>query len=156
MDSPWLSTSLRDFWSHRWNLPMKLNLYRVGYLPTVQGCRVISGINELEKTPKSFKMTGILFSFLVSGIVHEWMMACTSQKSTFEQFNFFLIHGILACGEPLVDSFRDYKNSKNTVRVLMTWIIFLMTSPLFINPWKREGILARIKPPLIIDLFIRG
>ncbi|ORY45560.1 hypothetical protein BCR33DRAFT_765390 [Rhizoclosmatium globosum] len=34
-NNPFLSTSLADFWSHRWNYPIKETMYRLGFVPTI-------------------------------------------------------------------------------------------------------------------------
>lgn len=59
MNSPWLSSSFRDFWSYRWNLPMKANMHRLGFVPFVKVSRWFFGIKDGERTPKLLKLFGV-------------------------------------------------------------------------------------------------
>jgi hypothetical protein len=51
MNSPFQSTSFRDFWSNRWNMSVKINLHRIGFQPVMAVLRWISGIKDGEKSP---------------------------------------------------------------------------------------------------------
>ena len=66
MNSPFLSTSIRDFWSNRWNTSIKLNLHRVGFVPVVEGFRLISGIKNGEKCPSWHSILGAMSKVNIS------------------------------------------------------------------------------------------
>ena len=99
-------------------------------------------------------------AFLVSGLMHEWIIACISpSRTTFEQFNFFLIHGIITISQVLLEKFlknlfghNPFSKIPSFICVPVTWILFLMTTPFFVNPWIRDDIINRIRMHTVPEL----
>jgi hypothetical protein len=174
MNSPLLSTSLRDFWSHRWNYTVKENLHRLGFKPTLKVLKVLSTGNLHQDSSKpsddksvQFKhpawhfLLGAFGAFFVSGLIHEWLvLVLMEQTTTWENMLFFLIHGALTTSEVVLSrtgkSLLGYDPVAAIPRIISipaTAAIFLVTSPLFLNPWVREELMIRLRVPLITDLF---
>ena len=63
MNSPFISTSFRDFWSNRWNMSVKINLHRLGFVPVMAACRWMSGTQQGEKSPTWHAIFGALGIF---------------------------------------------------------------------------------------------
>jgi len=64
---PYLSTSFQDFWGKRWNLVAGSLLRDSIYIP----CRVHLPFHFSDRTSKSIS---VLLTFLVSGIMHEYIL----------------------------------------------------------------------------------
>ena len=97
---------------------------------------------------------------MLSGFIHEWIIiAATPDGTRFEQFTFFLVHGLMTISQVLFEKLfqkllgrNPFTKLPNLVCVAITWILFLMTAPLFVNPWEREDVLNRIRLPVIQEL----
>ncbi|XP_047064786.1 probable long-chain-alcohol O-fatty-acyltransferase 2 [Lolium rigidum] len=84
-DRPYLASSLRDFWGHRWNLMVPGALRPSVYRP----------VRARLGAP-----AGVLATFLVSGLMHELMFYyITFQAGTGEVTAFFLLHGACVVAE---------------------------------------------------------
>ncbi|ORY45527.1 hypothetical protein BCR33DRAFT_169687 [Rhizoclosmatium globosum] len=93
LDSPYLSTSLRDFWSNRWNQPIKITIHRIAFAPTLKYLEDINGgidrrrFNVMVATLSAFVWSSLLHEYVCAMLVHEhWIPG--------EQSVFFLLHGI--------------------------------------------------------------
>ena len=82
--SPFLSTSLRDFWSCRWNLAF-VDMDKRLFLPLFS-----------KKLPK---MVGFIGIFLLSGILHEIGISYPVNAGWGGPLLYFIIHGGLTCIE---------------------------------------------------------
>ena len=84
-DRPYLASSLRDFWGHRWNLMVPGALRPSVYRP----------VRARLGAP-----AGVLATFLVSGLMHEVMFYyITLQAGNGEVTAFFLLHGACVAAE---------------------------------------------------------
>ncbi|XVE80468.1 hypothetical protein DITRI_Ditri14bG0142100 [Diplodiscus trichospermus] len=89
-NSPLLSTSLQDFWGHRWNLRVSELLRATVYTPirTNPICIRIFG-NRWATLP------AVLLTFIVSGLVHELIYYHMSREiPTWEVTWFFVLQGV--------------------------------------------------------------
>ncbi|KAA0048143.1 putative long-chain-alcohol O-fatty-acyltransferase 5 [Cucumis melo var. makuwa] len=92
-DEPYLSTSLQDFWSRRWNLMVPSILRPAVYDPT----RII--------TSRAFgrrwaQFLGMVATFVVSGLMHELIFYYfTRAPPTWEVTCFFVLHGFCMAAE---------------------------------------------------------
>lgn len=69
MDYPFLSTSIKEFWSYRWNSMIQRCLKRVAFQP------VIRYFSFREKKPTAFiLMLATLNTFFLSALMHEWFI----------------------------------------------------------------------------------
>ena len=100
-------------------------------------------------------------AFFVSGLIHEWVIACASTRpTTLEQLNFFLIHGLITVLQVIFEKIikkvlgrNPLSKLPNIICIAITWVLFLMTTSFFVNPWVREDIINRIRIPAIQELF---
>jgi hypothetical protein len=174
MNSPLLSTSLRDFWSNRWNYAVKVNLHRLGFKPTLKVLKVLStgNLNQDSSTPTEEEqvhykhpawhyLLGGFGAFILSGLIHEWLVLVLMERTTtWESTIFFIIHGAIMTTEVLFSragksllGFDPIAAVPRTISIPITAIILLVTSPLFFNPWIREDYMVRLRIPLVTDLF---
>ncbi|KAI3933888.1 hypothetical protein MKX01_028214 [Papaver californicum] len=85
---PFISTSLQDFWGRRWNLMATNILWLAVYLPIRSFCTHIIG-------RKWASLPAILFTFWVSGIMHELIIYyLTRVYPSWEVTCFFVIQGV--------------------------------------------------------------
>ncbi|KAL8153859.1 hypothetical protein V2J09_011619 [Rumex salicifolius] len=95
-DEPYLSSSLQDFWGRRWNLMVSDALRQTVHNPIRSIATPLIG-----KKPSI--LVGVLASFLVSGVMHEWVFAILTRASpTWEVTCFFLLHGACLVVELLI------------------------------------------------------
>jgi len=85
-DKPFLSNSLSDFWSRRWNIQAAKTLYYTVYLS-------ICPRNQCP--PKWKRVVAVLCTFMVSGILHEFLLFRINRRITGHWFIFFTLHGFL-------------------------------------------------------------
>jgi hypothetical protein len=116
-NSPWLSNSPREFWSFRWNSFYNEIWKELGYLPL--------------RNYYHSRMMGILGAFIISGLLHEYLLWTETNKLTLEQFNFFLFHGIIFIIWEFISIKNDFKS-----RILL-FLIFFFTLPSMIEPYLR-------------------
>ncbi|XP_028776345.1 acyl-CoA--sterol O-acyltransferase 1-like [Neltuma alba] len=87
-NNPFLSSSLQDFWSRRWNLMVTRILRPTVYEPTLDVVTRIAG-------PKWAPLPAVMGTFVVSGVMHELMMYYIGRvKPSFRMTWFFLLHGL--------------------------------------------------------------
>ncbi|KAI3993655.1 hypothetical protein MKX01_002668 [Papaver californicum] len=95
-NEPFLSTSLQDFWGHRWNLMVPNILKPTVYDPVRYVSAAVIG-------RKWAPLPATLFTFLVSGLMHELIFFYFGRVfPTWEVTCFFLLQGICVALEILV------------------------------------------------------
>ncbi|EME31208.1 uncharacterized protein Gasu_14540 [Galdieria sulphuraria] len=85
-DKPFLSNSLSDFWSRRWNVQAAKTLYYTVYL---------SICPNNQRYPQWRKLVAVISTFMVSGIMHELLLFRINGTVTGHWFIFFSLHGFL-------------------------------------------------------------
>ncbi|KAI9124050.1 hypothetical protein K1719_005350 [Acacia pycnantha] len=87
-NEPYLSSSLQDFWSRRWNIMVTQILRPTVYEPAYSLSIGIMG-------PKWASLPAVFTTFLVSGLVHELMFYYLGRVTpTWEVTWFFILHGL--------------------------------------------------------------
>ncbi|CAI2179366.1 3477_t:CDS:1 [Funneliformis geosporum] len=129
-DSPWLSTSPRDLWSFRWHTFYNETWKGLGYVPLRN--YLISSHENSENRKKLAQIGGTIGAFVLSGILHEYLTWTEMNELTFEQFYFFLFHGIII----VIWEFIFKKEKNNTQRVILFLIVFL-SLPSISEPFLR-------------------
>lgn len=87
-DEPYLSTSLQDFWGHRWNLMVTKILRPTVYHPVRRASTHILG-RDLSS------LLAVIATFTVSGLMHELIYYYAIQvRPTWEVTLFFVLHGV--------------------------------------------------------------
>ncbi|CAB4477063.1 unnamed protein product [Rhizophagus irregularis] len=138
-NAPLISSSPREFWSIRWHLLLNESLKELGYLP----------INNLFSTIFSKKIAnimGVLGSFGISGLIHEYYLITNFNIWTGEHFFFFMTHGIIfILWEIIFNNNNNNNKSKNEDTMIgkfLKWILFLIIHlillPALIEPSIRK------------------
>jgi hypothetical protein len=134
---PFAATSLRDFWSYRWNNYIKSSLHRISFhvIPKLIGPIV----------PMNRKASA-LFASLLSGLFHEYVYWFITNQWSYKNLLFFLVHGLfvrleIALGLPM----KPAKSMAKFFGWLWTLGIVWLTLPLFFDPWIEIGIFVDMK-----------
>jgi hypothetical protein len=144
MNQPYLATSVRDFWSNRWNLIVKRGFKSSIFEPTLM---LLGHHRPFSKNvPHLHLVIAGLMTFLFSGLLHEWtLLVMLDRDSAMEQFLFVIVHGIWTVIEVAVRklvlrwSGIDLALTIPTeVQIIYTHSFLFLTSPLFMNPYIRE------------------
>ncbi|CDH60880.1 hypothetical protein RO3G_11797 [Lichtheimia corymbifera JMRC:FSU:9682] len=124
-DSPWSSTSLRDYWSNRWHKFYNACFYRLAYRPVRRLC---GGIPLLRKSLPTWAV------FVLSGLMHEYYLYCAAGPALYFsgaggwQLMFFSIQPI---GILIGDAF--FWTGWPGRLWAITWMVFM--SHLFVIPF---------------------
>jgi hypothetical protein len=129
-DQPYLSESPRELWSIRWHQMFHEIFVELGYKPA---CYLLSSFPD-----KLQKLFGVLASFTISGILHEYILYSSSRYFTLEQFTYFLFNAIILIIWESFMTFKLDKDQKFRIRnsLFMTALVFF-TLPWFIEPYVR-------------------
>lgn len=134
---PFLATSLRDFWSHRWNAYVKVSLHRVSFIVAP----------KLNRTNKMMTKTVSGFmAFTLSAIFHEYLFMASYGRWSGKNLIFFLLHGVLMRLE--IGSQSIVKGTTSMGKLLgwaRTMTVLLITSPLFFDPWIEVNYFLNLK-----------
>jgi hypothetical protein len=134
---PFASTSLRDFWSNRWNIYVKSSLHLMSFFIIP---KLIDPIISMSKSAKGF------CAFIISGFIHEYALRFISDKWSGRNMMFFLLHGLFVS---LEITFKLPAKPKTSIGKLMglMWTIGIMltTSPLFFDPLIEKGVFSSMK-----------
>lgn len=96
-NEPYLATSLQDFWGRRWNLMVTSIMRPTIYNPVLTFSTRCGLGPMLVRAPPTFA------TFLVSGLMHEWIFYYLTRVSpTWEVTWFFVVHGICTAAEVAV------------------------------------------------------
>ena len=134
---PFISTSLRDFWSYRWNNLIKSSLHLMSFV-------IIPKLLEpIVSLPNPIK--GLL-AFAISGFIHEYALRFVSDTWSGKNMLFFLLHGVFMLFE-LTMKFPARPQSVHGKLFGWMWTLgmFLLTSSLFFDPMIERGVFASMK-----------
>ncbi|CAF2359375.1 unnamed protein product [Rotaria sp. Silwood2] len=134
---PFVSTSLRDFWSCRWNNLVKTSLQRISFVVVPKLINPVMSMNHRIKG---------LFAFVLSGFLHEYTLWFASSKWSGKTMIFFSLHGVLV----LLEITMKLPVKPNTFQgKLLGWMwtigILLITAPLFFDPFIEAGVFSAMK-----------
>jgi hypothetical protein len=134
---PFASTSIRDFWSYRWNNFIKSSLHLMSFVIIP---KLIDPIIPMNKSVKG------LIAFALSGFIHEYAIYFMSSKWSGRNMLFFLLHGFLMLFEVKINF---PVKPETLLGKFFGWLwtigIFLLTSPLFFDPLIEAGFFANMK-----------
>ncbi|KAM3302560.1 putative long-chain-alcohol O-fatty-acyltransferase 3 [Capsicum chacoense] len=139
-NEPYLSTSLQDFWGHRWNLTITNILRLTVYDPMTSAlCHVVG--------KEWARRVAMLATFAVSGLMHELLFYyVNSVRPSWEMTGFFVLHGLCVMGEIGVK-----KGLKDTWRLpgfvsgpLTVGFVVVTAFGLFFPPIIRNGADERV------------
>ncbi|KAJ4971141.1 hypothetical protein NE237_004240 [Protea cynaroides] len=96
---PYLSTSLQDFWSRRWNLMVPKILHPTVYEPTRRIAAHLLG----NKSEPVHRLVALLNTFLVSGLMHELLFFYIRYSHpTWKTRLYFALQGVCLAAEVAV------------------------------------------------------
>ena len=134
---PLTATSLRDFWSYRWNNYVKSSLHRISFLVAP---KLLSPVMTMNK-----KASG-LFASALSGLFHEYIAWFITNRWSGKNMIFFLLQGLLVRLEIAMKlPSRPATLTGKFLGWLWTLAIILVTSPLFFDPWIEAGLFINLK-----------
>ncbi|RIA93897.1 hypothetical protein C1645_735159 [Glomus cerebriforme] len=161
-NNPWISKNPREFWSVRWQNMFAEPFKELGYLPLKNLC-----INIGITSKKFCDAMGVLGAFLISSLLHEYLVIGLFNVITGEHLCFFMFHGLLLIiwegifGVERKDIMKESESEKegydfrNNVGVLLKWLlmlsIYILVLPAFIEPLTRR-IDRWIIPSLFTDV----
>ncbi|ORY45526.1 hypothetical protein BCR33DRAFT_849794, partial [Rhizoclosmatium globosum] len=152
-DSPYFSTSLRDFWSNRWNRYIKTTIHRISFAPTVQYLRLVDPRPEAQETHYAI---ATLVAFAMSALVHEYavVMLIPYEWVPGESAIFFMIHGVFCVATERWKKYGLFGLADDVASRWIGWIatalFFLVTSPFFVGPFMRSGVFLQMPVPLLL------
>lgn len=123
--NPFGSSSLRDFWSRRWNLAF-VEMNHLIFLPL---CRLA--------LPNRFVPIGI---FVISGILHEFALSFPGQGCYAGPFLYFLVHGVLVALESQLFKVYGWRPS---LRALWVYGWIFVPLPLLFHSCFRNNIIVQ-------------
>jgi hypothetical protein len=167
---PWLTSSPRDLWGRRWNLPVQASLVEAAYRPCCQlldaiTTKVYQSVPKKEVDAKS----GVVLLprplrrinrfiagfgvFLFSAIIHEYTLSVTFGRSDFDHLRFFTFHGLLIIGYTLLETvarallpsaFMPNGSLPFVFGWFITWLCMAMSSQWFFMPYIRGGLIESL------------
>ena len=157
-NKPFMSTSLRDWWSRRWNLVFKDQFYDIVFSMLNPGIKTPSrdykktdGDKENKETRVDARTKSIaaLATFLFSGVLHEYYVLATFGPE-YVGWNvvYFLLHGLLTTLETLFLAHRMRSGWPNWIRIITTHLILLSLMPFFQIPYLLNEMY--MKSPVIL------
>ncbi|KAI9342354.1 hypothetical protein BDR26DRAFT_859659 [Obelidium mucronatum] len=171
-NAPHRSTSLREFWGRRWNIPVKSYLHHMVFSPTIKflESRFLPGtVKDKHKSSSGrrfihhvFTAIGCIASFTVSGIAHEyfvWLFFLGTQPLG-DNFCFFFVHGLLCVVEFGIQEVTGFGKLWGVqglwpwVRWAVTMYVILLTDPLMAGPYLRGVGAANLPAPEFLVKFL--
>ncbi|KAI8977401.1 hypothetical protein BDF20DRAFT_836210 [Mycotypha africana] len=161
-DNPFMSTS------RRWNRPVSRLYHQFIFtqftrkqLVDVKKSDEFRKLQAIKHQTSIFSLDPTICGFLVfllSGIIHDFMIAAAARIITFELTLFFLIHGAAVAVEVQTIKMRrkahnnQYNHSNHrwtviasrVIRIILTTLFFLITGRLFINPILQQEVFLRV------------
>jgi hypothetical protein len=150
MNQPYLATSIRDFWSNRWNVIVQRGFKAALFEPTLK--LLGNDLKKGQRIPHIHLAVAGMVTFVFSSLVHEWTLLILLDKhSTREQMCFFIIHGLWTIMEVSIRK-AVVKYLKvdlslvipRPIQVLYTHLVLMITGPLFMNPYIRENLYFKV------------
>lgn len=140
-DSPWLSHSITNFWSSRWNLNTGYTLRFVVYDPICEGRLVAPPVHQSVRIGRKRRALAMCAAFLVSGIMHEVFIYYLRSRISGYWLTYFAVQGPLIL---LVDEYLGLKHlgSRNIMlaRFLTLSLQLFVAHHLFFPDIVRMGI----------------
>ncbi|CAF1462679.1 unnamed protein product [Adineta steineri] len=132
---PIFSLSIREFWGRRYN--------------KITNTILKQSIFEPLRSQFLSPTISALITFIISGLmhVHVAFVIFDDLSTLFPTFCFFFLHGIACCVEANTNmQFDDH------VRWVLTHTFLLITAPLMIGPFIKEGsVFLKLNPPPLFD-----
>ncbi|KAJ3073656.1 hypothetical protein HDU98_000998 [Podochytrium sp. JEL0797] len=162
------STSLREFWSRRWNLVIKKMLHRLSFKPTLKLLHFLDppkSHHHHHAVPIWHAFIGSMSAFFMSGLLHEYIVFMYIPGQGWgENMAFFLVQGVLCFGQVYLQKATGFGKTWGTgvVGTVFAWACTLAmlfcTAPLFVRPYAQSGTFVNdftIPVPPVVMEFVR-
>eukprot|EP00877_Chromochloris_zofingiensis_P008381 jgi/Chrzof1/3797/Cz13g09060.t1 len=149
-NAPLLATSLADLWGIRWHQLFRWCFTRLARFFVGHGLRLMYP-SPAYKAPKVLERVLLALTiFLLSGVLHEYMTWGAYGFVTGWQLCFFIIHGISLVIEQMLLSSLPKIMNRLPARLthLTTMGFFILTCPLFMEPWVTSGFIKTMWHPV--------
>ncbi|KAJ3267370.1 hypothetical protein HDU77_000084 [Chytriomyces hyalinus] len=135
--APLLATSIRDFWSRRWNMIIKGILHRLSFAVVVSMLSKSPSEKRQKPTKVQFGVASMA-AFFMSGMLHEYLiyMFVPTPHIFGENTLFFMLHGVFCAGQVL--------SGGSSGGWVGTMGLLLLTSPLFVRAYETAGFFSRL------------
>ncbi|KAI9342267.1 hypothetical protein BDR26DRAFT_282162 [Obelidium mucronatum] len=171
-DAPYRATSLRDFWSHRWNLGIKTLFHTIAFKPTLKYLDSLHPSDSktciYDKNSHNHKhrsshychhhslnlRIASIVAFLASALYHEAVLIFFMPgQPHFVNGAFFLLHGVLCLLQLKLQKITGFGYSWGRGK-MWDWVgwaatmwVLVTTSPLFARGYARSGLLMSVVVP---------
>jgi len=151
-NEPYLSSSLQDFWGHRWNLMVTHALRATVYKPI---CRTFTSFVNSSCAA----LAAMLVTFVASGLIHELLYYYLIRvPPTWEVTWFFVLHGVCTVVEVVVKkvaSLRGWRLHGLVSRPLLISFLAITANWLFFPQLLRNGLDTKFAEEyaLLFDIF---
>ncbi|KAI9591126.1 hypothetical protein BDF19DRAFT_426593 [Syncephalis fuscata] len=166
---PWLTSSPRDLWGRRWNLPVQASLAEAAYRPICSLLDAVAlktctlgrqakpiGAGKLPSTPTAAlprplrRVNRFIAGFGVfcfSAIIHEYTLSVAFGRSDFDHLRFFCFHGLLVIGYTLLET---------AARALLPAVLLPNGSLPFVLGWLITWLCMAASSQWFFKPYIRG
>ena len=101
-DRPWLTTSISEFWSVRWNLVVGALLRDLVYDPILEGRLIRTEATVPKSHHPLHQVAAVLCTFLASGVMHWAVIYYIVRRHAWYNLASFCIHGVVVVMERLL------------------------------------------------------
>ncbi|TPX69532.1 long-chain-alcohol O-fatty-acyltransferase [Chytriomyces confervae] len=139
-NAPYFATSLRDFWSHRWNLPIKSCLHHFVFAPVLRSLQCLKKRDSNQRNHRINAVIATMAVFIFSGIMHEFNVvnALLGVWPHGSNMRFFLLNGLLCVGQEMVQAWTGFGRTWGRgANIPVTASLLLSMSPFFIAPYTK-------------------
>ncbi|RKP25531.1 hypothetical protein SYNPS1DRAFT_22524 [Syncephalis pseudoplumigaleata] len=157
---PWLTSSPRDLWGRRWNLPVQTSLAEAVYQPccrlldaAAQRAYALAAGGRQAGLPRPLRRANRFVAgfgvFCLSALIHEYTLSVAFGRSDLDHLRFFCFHGLLTIGYTLLETaacailpsaLMPNASLPFVVGWLLTWICMALSAQWFFMPYIRGGL----------------
>ncbi|KAK9837032.1 hypothetical protein WJX81_008263 [Elliptochloris bilobata] len=145
-DRPFMSSSLSDFWSRRWNLTAG-NALRFFVYDVVYEGRLVRDPSYAPALSGARRSLGVAAAFIVSGLMHEYLYLYLMGRATGLWFAFFAVQGPLLWAEGALRRWaraRGWSLPRALATPLTLGVLMAIGHALFFPPCTETGLADRV------------
>lgn len=133
MRQPYFALSLSEFWGC-WNITVQSCIRRIAYDPIIR-----------MGNSRNMRLLAVINTFLVSGLMHEWVVLALEKSTNFEQLRFFMIHCALVINETIMVDLVFRRTGYHIIKDTHPYILYFYIHAVTMTT-----------APLILNFFIKG
>lgn len=133
-NAPFMASSPRDFWSKRWNMFFRDFFHKLFF--------------KNVKLSYSRAIASALSIFVISGVLHEYVVWSIMGKFSGQNFLFFMIHGLATTVQGFFQmKFPILRRIPLALCIPINTVFLALTFPLFLGPYVQNGFVHDVKLP---------